>query len=76
MKTMLTLKLDGMPGDTVQATATEMLRIADLLGVMVVVPFNETRLTMRPGGDPDKLVREFMDHKCNPWGNPYRSAWG
>lgn len=55
----LTMKLEAMAGDEVAETALRMQRIADTLGVIVEVAFNDVKLFAVPGGSPRWLVDNF-----------------
>lgn len=71
----LSIKAEGMAGNSIQETAADMLALADRTGCRVRVQFNDVALCMRPGGSPDQLVREY--HKaCELKGLQPRMAFG
>jgi hypothetical protein len=56
----LKIKAEASAGASIKATSTEMVALANRIGVMVEVPFNDVLLMAGPGGDPEKLVAGYQ----------------
>ncbi len=60
MKLSLSITVDCLAGDSIDATAAEMVALADRLQIAVRMDtFNGVRLTAYPGGSATKLARAY-----------------
>lgn len=83
MKASLSITVDCLAGDSIDATAAEMIALADRLQIAVRMDtFNGVRLIAYPGGSAKKLARaygkvlhgNFAHRQANSDGDT--DAWG
>ncbi len=60
MKASLSLTVEALPGDSIEAVAEAMVQMADRLGCLVrLASFNGVPLVAQPGGSAERLARSY-----------------
>ncbi len=62
----LTLRVEAFAGCDISDAARDLCRLADRVGILCELPFNDVKLWARPGDDPQKLVQAFHEQLKRP----------
>ena len=62
----LTLRVEAFAGVDIADAAVDLCRLADRVGILCELPFNDVKLWARPGNDPQKLVEAFHEQLKRP----------
>ena len=55
----LTLRVEAFAGCSIDDTASDLCALANRVGILCEVPFNDVKLWARPGDDASKLVDSY-----------------